>query len=98
MTKIFTGGSRQISRLNADVRSRLDRIIEKQLPVLVGDANGADTAVQRYLHEKGYQRVDVFCSGPECRNNVGRWPEHHIDVKAGDRGLTSADWDALFAS
>lgn len=98
VTKVFIGGSRQVSRLNADVRGRLDRIIGNQLPVVVGDANGADKAVQRYLHEKGYQQVEVFRCGPECRNNLARWPEHHVDVKAGDRGFAFyAAKDAVMA-
>ena len=88
MTKVFIGGSREVSRLNADVRTRIDRIVEKRLPVVVGDANGGDEAVQRYLHEKGYPRVEVYCSGPECRNNVGEWTEWHIDAKPGDRGFS----------
>jgi hypothetical protein len=41
--------------------------------VLVGDANDADKAVQRFLHDKGYDRVEVFCAGEECHNNVGVW-------------------------
>lgn len=73
MTKVFIGGSRRITRLNAEVRQRLDRIIEKRLPVLVGDANGADKAVQRYLHTRGYDKVEVFCVEGICRNNVGGW-------------------------
>lgn len=74
MTKVFIGGSRRVSRLNADVRHRIDRIIEQGFPVLVGDANGADKAVQKYLHSRGYGAVEVFCSGGECRNNLGKWP------------------------
>lgn len=74
MTKVFIGGSRRVSRLNADVRRRIDRIIEQGFPVLVGDANGADKAVQKYLQSRGYEAVEVFCSGGECRNNLGKWP------------------------
>jgi len=74
MTKVFIGGSRRVSRLNADVRRRIDRIIEQGFPVFVGDANGADKAVQKYLQSRGYEAVEVFCSGGECRNNVGNWP------------------------
>ena len=44
---VFVAGSRQISRLPAEVRSRLDTMIEKGFQILVGDANGADKAVQR---------------------------------------------------
>ncbi|MGH7708405.1 MAG: hypothetical protein ACREQC_08795 [Candidatus Binataceae bacterium] len=74
MTKVFIGGSRKMSKLSTDVRSRLDRIIAKRLAVLVGDANGADKAVQTYLRSKGYTDVEVFCAGGACRNNQSGWP------------------------
>lgn len=61
-------------RLNADVRRRIDRIVEKRLSVLIGDANGVDKTVQEYLHERDYDGVEVFCAGEECRNNIGGWP------------------------
>jgi hypothetical protein len=73
MTKVFIGGSRLVTRLNSEVRQRLDEIMRKQFPVLVGDANGADKAVQQYLHSRGYERVEVFCTEGDCRNNVGHW-------------------------
>jgi len=74
MKKVFIGGSRRISRLNADVRRRIDQIIERSLHVLVGDANGADKAVQAYLSERLYPNVVVFCTAGHCRNNLGGWP------------------------
>lgn len=74
MTKVFIGGSRRISRLGAEVKQRIDRIIEQGFPVLVGDANGVDKAVQKYLQGRRYEAVEVFCSGGECRNNLGKWP------------------------
>ncbi len=80
MTKVFIGGSRRISRINADVKQRIERVIEKHLPVLVGDANGADKAVQEYLRSKSYDLVEVFCSGESCRNNTGGWPVRAIPV------------------
>ena len=46
---VFVAGSRQISRLPAEVKTRLDTMVEKGFQILVGDANGADKAVQRYL-------------------------------------------------
>ena len=73
MKKVFVGGSRRISRLNDMLRKRLDQIIEKNLQVLLGDANGADKAVQSYLAERGYQNVQLFCSAGNCRNNLGPW-------------------------
>jgi hypothetical protein len=74
MKKVFIGGSRRISRLNADLRSRIDEIMNQRLCVLVGDSNGADKAVLTYLSERHYPNVTVFCSGGHCRNNVAGWP------------------------
>lgn len=74
MTKVFIGGSRKISRLGVELCGRIDRMIEKRLPIVVGDANGADKAVQRYLHEHGYDLVEVFAAEGKPRNNLGGWP------------------------
>src|SRR5438105_3186812 len=71
LTTVFAGGSRRISRIGADVKQRIDLMIEGGLLVLVGDANGADKAIQTYLHEREYRNVRVFCTGSDCRNNVG---------------------------
>jgi len=87
MTRVFIGGSRRIGRLTADVRRRLDAIIAQYLPVLVGDANGADKAVQQYLHSRAYERVEVFCSGGRCRNNLGAWPVRAVPVEGRRRGF-----------
>lgn len=46
---VFVPGSRQISRLPAEVKTRLDTVIEKGFHILVGDADGADKAVSGTL-------------------------------------------------
>ncbi len=74
MTTVFIGGSRQITRLTSDVRARLDRIVSSHLPVVVGDASGADKAVQCDLAGRHYASVEVFCSDGSPRNNLGGWP------------------------
>ena len=58
---VFVAGSRQISRLPAEVRTRIDTMTDKGFQILVGDANGADKAVQRYLANKAYPNVVVHC-------------------------------------
>ena len=87
MTTVFVGGSRRVSRLAGAVRTRLDTIMQKGFPVIVGDANGADKAVQQYLSDEGYKHVEVFCSGTACRNNVGHWHTRQIKTDPRDKGF-----------
>jgi hypothetical protein len=84
MHSVFVAGSRALSKLNAQVKERLDNIVKQNLTVLVGDANGADKAVQRYLAERRYQHVIVYCMDI-CRNNVGNWPTHARTAESGLR-------------
>lgn len=80
MNTVFIGGSRHISRLPAEVRQRLDNVIHSGHRVVVGDANGADKAVQKHLQEAAYDKVTVFCSGDTFRNNLGHWQTHKVAV------------------
>ena len=80
MTTVFLSGSRRISRLNELVRSRIQNMIEQGFHIVVGDANGADKALQSYLAAQGYRNVVVFCAGQECRNNVGDWEVNEVSV------------------
>ena len=86
-THVFVAGSRRISRLPAAVKQRIDTIIDKGFQVLVGDANGADKAVQQYLADKAYRNVVVHCMENGCRNNVGQWPSRHVPAPRGARGF-----------
>lgn len=78
MNTIFIGGSREVTKLPADVLARLDEIIKKGHHVIVGDANGADKAVQKYLADNKFKNVTLFVSGDKPRNNVGSWPIQSI--------------------
>ena len=89
---VFVAGSRQISQLPGEVRARLDTMIEKGFRILVGDANGADKAVQRYLAHKAYPNVLVYCMKDRCRNNVGNWPMREV---AAPRGANGFDYYSL---
>lgn len=80
--KVFIAGSRCLVHLNNDVKRRLDNIVDRRLMVIVGDANGADKAVQKYLHNRHYCSVKVFYMEGVCRNNIGGWPTQAI-VAAG---------------
>jgi hypothetical protein len=103
MKSVFIAGSRSVSTLSPQVVERLNNIIRLGLVVLIGDANGADKAVQQYLARHHYDKVIVYCMC-ECRNNVGDWPSkrhatpsgakrdrHYYGVK--DRAMAKdADW------
>ncbi|MEE8484840.1 MAG: hypothetical protein V3S46_09610 [Nitrospinota bacterium] len=80
MINIFFGGSRKLGKLNKAIRERADNIMSKGYRVLLGDANGADRAMQKYLVEKSYMHVLVFCAGNNCRNNIGKWETEFVSV------------------
>ena len=63
MSTVFLSGSRKISRLSEDVIVRLQNIIDSGLKVIIGDANGADKAFQKFFADANYKNVTVFCSG-----------------------------------
>jgi probable addiction module antidote protein len=86
MSTVFIGGSRQISRLPPDVIQRLDNVIASGHAVVIGDANGADKAVQKYLLDSRYDKVTVFCSGESCRNNLGSWRTRHVAAPGNGSG------------
>jgi hypothetical protein len=75
---VFIGGSRAVSKLNKVIRSRLDDLMKRGCTIFIGDANGADKAVQTYFAKHHYSNIVVFCM-EECRNNVGGWPIRSID-------------------
>ncbi|MBY3517267.1 putative addiction module antidote protein [Rhizobium laguerreae] len=78
MNTVFIGGSRHISRLPAQAKERLNNIIENGHEVVVGDANGADKAVQKHFLDAAYEKVTVFCCGDKPRNNLGEWRTQNI--------------------
>ncbi len=80
MNTVFIGGSRHISLLPKPAKHWLNDVIEKSCSILVGDANGIDKAVQKYLANENYDDVTVYCSGESCRNNIGQWATRFIDA------------------
>jgi hypothetical protein len=82
MKTVFIGGSRRLTRINDVIRGRLDAIVEGDLAVIVGDANGADRTVQAFLADRHYPNVTVYHSGRQSRNNVGAWPAKPVEAKS----------------
>jgi hypothetical protein len=79
---VFVGGSRAIGILPDVFRERLGNIVAGGLGVLVGDAPGADKAVQAFFAQAGYRAVTVFSGGAKPRNNLGGWSTRVVEAKA----------------
>ena len=87
MEAVFLGGSRRIARLNDGIRSKHDGLIDRGLWFFVGDANGADRALQQHLADRGYERVVVYAIAGSFRNNVGDWKLCLVNPPKGARGF-----------
>lgn len=80
MTTVFLSGSRAITRINDLIQGRVRNMVDQDFSIILGDANGADKALQGYLAELGYENVTVYCAGEKCRNNLGNWRVKRIEV------------------
>ncbi len=87
MNTIFIGGSRHVTRLPPDALQRLDNVISSDHKVILGDANGADKAVQKYFSNKNYRNVIVYCSGDKPRNNLGEWEARVVEAPPNAKGF-----------
>lgn len=92
MTTVFIAGSISISRLHKKVQERISKIVSSDLDVVVGDADGADTSIQKCLHDYRAEKVTVYCTGDLPRNNVADWPVHNVysKARAGSRAYFTA--------
>ena len=85
--KVFIAGPRAITKLNDDIMKKLEKIVNKNITVLVGDANGVDKAVQQFYLDHMYKNVLVYASGKRIRNNVGKWDTVNVDVTTKVKGF-----------
>jgi hypothetical protein len=95
---VFISGSLSITALPQPVIERIGGIVERALPVLIGDARGVDRLVQRHLSDRNIGAVTVYCSGEGPRNNLRDWPVRHIP-SSGRKGTAAyhAPKDAAMA-
>ncbi|CAD5988734.1 hypothetical protein PCC9214_05451 (plasmid) [Planktothrix tepida] len=75
---VAISGSRSIKSLNSECIARINKIIELNYQIRMGDAPGIDTLVQSYLHSVNYPSVQVWHIGNKPRNNIGNW--HTVEV------------------
>ncbi len=77
---IFISGSITITKLPTKVCLVLDKLINEQYYILVGDAKGVDLLIQQYFYHKNYKDVQVYhLLGEDPRNNVGNFTTKAID-------------------
>lgn len=58
--KVFISGSISIKKLPQEVMNSIDKIIEQNLEILVGDAKGIDTLVQNYCLSLNYYNITIY--------------------------------------
>ena len=78
--KVFIGGSRSIKELDEEVFHALFDELNSNTHILVGDADGVDTEIQRFCKKQNYNNITVFASNGKARNNVGNFPVQNIPV------------------
>lgn len=83
---IFLGGSRSITRLHPAIADRISRVVAGGYRILLGDADGVDSALQCLLAETGYRDVTVFCSGERPRKYHGPWDIRRVHAPFCARG------------
>ena len=92
MTTVFIAGSMTIKRLHPLFIDRLSNVVLLKFDVIVGDADGADTSIQKALLDMGAGTVTVYCSGSRPRNNIGNWPVQSVasEAEPGTRAFFTA--------
>lgn len=100
MESVFIAGSLSIKNINQVFLSRIDNIINENLSIIIGDADGVDKSIQEYLCHKKYEYVTVFHSGSQPRNNIGKWVTKSIltDFQEGTKKFYTAKDMAMIAS
>ena len=82
MTVVFIAGSITIKRIDDLIKDRIKNVVEARHDIILGDADGADKAVQNHLVELDYKQVTVYCSGDTPRNNLGSWSVEKVETQA----------------
>jgi hypothetical protein len=84
--KVFISGSISIKQLPKYAIEKIENVIEKGYFILVGDAKGTDSLVQKYLNQKDYKNVLVYFAGKRLRNNFGNWQTNQISYNSNKKG------------
>lgn len=80
MSSVFISGSIAIKRIPSCVESSLIKIIQQNIRVLVGDADGMDSLIQRFCKKNNYQNVTVYSIYSPARYNAAGYDDKLIQV------------------
>jgi len=78
--KIFIAGPRAVTELDKNVIMKLENIVKNDYNILLGDATGIDSSIQKFFVSKCYKNVTIFASNGKARNNYGNWKVEEVDV------------------
>jgi hypothetical protein len=82
MKKVFISGSIAIKALPKCVLQSLDKMMQNNLEILVGDASGIDEQIQKYFANHKYKNVTVYSIYNQPRNlNSSNFKVKVIDVE-----------------
>lgn len=84
--KVFIGGSISIKELDNTVKDELYKLLKSNCEILVGDAYGVDSLIQKYCLENDYKNVTVYTCNRRPRNNVGDFKVKKITPLLGVSG------------
>ena len=87
--KVFIAGPRIVNELDECVKQKLENICTKQYEVFVGEADGIDSCIQKYMRSKNYKNVTIFASNGIARNNFGGWRVECVNV---DHNITGFEF------
>ena len=82
--KILICGSKTSEFLPSSFTELLTEYCEQQAEFLVGDSCGTDIKVQKFLHEKKYEKVTVYTDRASAQNNIGGWQVCRISTEVSD--------------
>ena len=82
MSKVFISGSIALKNIPKDVEESVDKIIQSDMEILVGDADGIDTMVQNYCKRSNYNNVTVYSIYSPPRNKVDGFKSKYIIPKS----------------
>ncbi|WP_111813149.1 hypothetical protein [Acinetobacter soli] len=82
MKKVFISGSIAIKALPECVLLSLDKMMQNNLEILVGDASGIDEQIQKYFSKHKYKNVTVYSIYNQPRNlNSSNFKVKVIDIE-----------------